>query len=160
MTEGGMKIVDAAVLDALSAEARLSPRLRKNYNLHPSDLSACHRFFNAIEPDSYIRPHRHLGPEKDETLVIIRGSLGVVSFDESGNVTGSALLRAGGERPVADIGHGVYHCAISLESGTVFLEAKAGPYVPIAPEEMAPFAPAEGSPEVPSFLDRLRRLFL
>ena len=45
-----MKIIDNAVLDAVSAAARQSPRLRMNHNLHPSDTSACHRFFNAIEP--------------------------------------------------------------------------------------------------------------
>ncbi|OGU06419.1 MAG: hypothetical protein A2075_07650 [Geobacteraceae bacterium GWC2_58_44] len=154
-----MKIIDSGVLDAVSAAARQSPRLRKNHNLHPSDASACHRFFNAIEPGSYIRPHRHLDPEKDETLIIMRGTLGIVTFDDSGEVTGSALLQAAGGQVVADLPHGVYHTALSLESGTIFLEVKAGPYLPFSAEEKAPFAPEEGAPEAARYLERLSGLF-
>ena len=154
----GIKVIDDRVLDEVSAQARRSPRLRMNHNLHPSDGSACHRFFNAIEPGSYIQPHRHLDPEKDETLVLIRGRLGVLSFDPSGAVTESAVLGAGGAM-VVDLPHGRYHTAVSLASGTIFLEVKAGPYLPFSPEEKAPFAPEEGSPEVAGYLERLKELF-
>jgi cupin fold WbuC family metalloprotein len=156
----GMQIVDRDLLDSLSAAAQSAPRLRKNHNLHQSDDSACHRLLNAIEPGSYIRPHRHLDPEKSESFVLLRGSLGVITFDALGKVLGSVLLRAGGERVVADIAHGVYHCALALESGTIFFEAKAGPYLPLSPEEKAEFAPEEGSAEVPLFLERLAGLFV
>ncbi|HTG82888.1 MAG TPA: WbuC family cupin fold metalloprotein, partial [Geobacteraceae bacterium] len=57
-----MKIIDQHLLDQLSAEAANNPRLRKNHNIHPSDDFCCHRLFNAVEPGSYIRPHRHLDP--------------------------------------------------------------------------------------------------
>jgi cupin fold WbuC family metalloprotein len=154
-----MKIIDNAVLDAVSAAAQQSPRLRMNHNLHPSDSSACHRFFNAIEPGSYIRPHCHQDPEKDETLVMIRGSLGIVRFDASGTVTASFRLAASGDKVAVDIPSGVYHSAVSLESGTIFLEVKAGPYLPLSAEEKAPFAPEEGSPEVAAYLEQLRGLF-
>lgn len=153
-----IKVIDSDVLEGISAAARQAPRLRMNHNLHQSDLSACHRLFNAMEPGSYIRPHRHLAPEKDETFVILRGSLGVISFDEAGAVTGSVLLRAG-EKVAVDIPHGEYHTALSLESGTVFFEAKAGPYLPLSAREKALFAPEEGSPEAPPYLDRLKELF-
>ena len=152
-----MHLIDDAVLDAVTAAARLSPRLRKNHNLHPGDNSACHRFFNAIEPGSYIQPHRHLDPEKDETLVLIRGRLGVVSFDDSGTVTDKALLSAPGQ--VVGLPHGAYHSALSLQSGTIFLEIKAGPYLPFSAREKAPFAPDEGAPEVAAYLERLEELF-
>lgn len=154
-----LQIVDRELLDALSAAARSAPRLRKNHNLHQSDASACHRLLNAVEPGSYIRPHRHLDPEKDESFVLLRGSLGVVTFDAAGELTGSVLLQAGGDRVVADIRHGVYHTALALEGGTVFFEAKAGPYLPLAEEEKAGFAPEEGSPEVARYLERLAAHF-
>jgi cupin fold WbuC family metalloprotein len=60
----GMRVVGADALQEISESARQSPRLRKNYNLHDSDASACHRLFNGIEPGSYIRPHRHLHDDK------------------------------------------------------------------------------------------------
>jgi len=154
----GLNIVGKSTLDGVSEAARQSPRLRKNYNLHASDQSACHRLFNAIEPGSYIRPHRHLHPEKGETFLLVRGALGVVSFDEGGTVTGSVLLEAG-ETVAVDIPSGVYHTAVSLKSGTVFFEAKAGPYLPLLAEEKAPFAPEEGSPEAARYLGQLEGLF-
>ena len=70
------------------------------------------------------------------------------------------LLRAGGDRVVADIRHGVYHTALALESGTIFFEAKAGPYLPLADEEKGSFAPEEGTPEAERYLERLAALFL
>lgn len=154
-----MKIFDTTVLDAISAAARNAPRLRKNLNLHASDASACHRLFNGIEPGSYIQPHRHLDPEKDETLVMVKGSLGVVTFDPAGVVTGSVLLRTAGDGVAVDMPHGLYHTVVSLESGTIFFESKAGPYLPLSDEEKAPFAPEEGSVQAAAYLERLSGLF-
>ena len=154
-----MQIIDRELLDAVSAAAARAPRLRKNHNLHQRDAAACHRLLNGIEPGSYIRPHRHLDPEKDETFVLLRGSLGIVTFDAAGEVVEQVLLRAAGEKLAADIPHGVYHTALALESGTVFFEAKAGPYLPLATAEQAGFAPEEGSPEAAQFLERLTGLF-
>jgi cupin fold WbuC family metalloprotein len=154
-----LQVVDRELMDAVSAAARTAPRLRKNHNLHQDNGAACHRLLNAIEPGSYIRPHRHLDPEKDESFVLLRGSLGVITFDERGDVTGSVLLRAGGERVAADVRHGVYHSALALESGTIFFEAKAGPYLPLSDEEKGAFAPEEGCAEAPAYLERLAALF-
>lgn len=154
-----MKIIDQSVLDELSAAARQSPRLRKNHNLHECDDSACHRLFNAMEPASYIRPHRHLNPEKSETIVIMRGSLRLIAFDDSGTVTKSVLLCAG-ENLAVDVPYGEYHTALSLESGTIFLEVKSGPYLPLSAEEKADFAPEEGSAEAAFYLEKLKGMFL
>ena len=153
-----MQIIDNLTLDAITAAARQAPRLRKNHNLHASNASACHRLFNALEPGTYIRPHRHLDPEKDETFVLVRGSLGVVTFDETGAVTGSCLLRPL-DKMAADVPYGVYHTAVCLESGTIFFEAKAGPYLPLTAEEGAGFAPEEGSAQAATYLERLTELF-
>ena len=48
---------------------------------------------------------------------------------------------------------------MSLESGSVFLEAKAGPYSPLTLEERAPWAPAEDSEKASAYLADLRALF-
>lgn len=138
-----MKIITPELLDQVTGEARDSARLRKNHNLHPTDAFCCHRLLNAMEPGSYIQPHRHLDPNKDESMVILRGRLGVVSFDGAGAVTDTRLLQPG-DAVAVDIPHGEFHTVVSLESGTVFFEAKAGPYLPLAEEEKAPWAPAEG----------------
>lgn len=154
-----MIVVDTALLDRLTDEARHTPRLRKNLNFHPADDAPCHRFLNAAEPGTYIRPHRHRDPAKDETLAVLRGRVGVVTFDDRGAVTAAVLLEPGGAATAVDIPHGEYHAAVSLEIGTVFLEAKAGPYLPLTDQETAPWAPAEGEPGVESYLATLEGLF-
>lgn len=154
-----MKIIDQKQLDTLSAQAAENPRLRKNLNIHPADDCCCHRLFNAVEPGSYIHPHRHLDPAKDETFLIIRGRLGVIMFDDAGKVTGKALLAAGGETVAADLPHGAFHTAVSLERGTIFFEAKAGPYLPLTTGEKAPWAPEDGTPEAAVYLESLLGLF-
>jgi cupin fold WbuC family metalloprotein len=150
-----MKVFDETRLAQLSAEALAAPRKRKNLNIHPSDDFCCHRLFNAIEPGSYIRPHRHLDTTKDETFVIISGALGVVMFDDDGAIAESVVLTAGGPVLAVDIPHGRFHSAVSLEPGTIFFESKAGPYLPLAVEEIAGWAPAEGAPDVRDYLTGL-----
>lgn len=145
-------------MDQVTGEARDSVRMRKNYNLHPNDAFCCHRLLNAIEPGSFIQPHRHLDPNKDESMVILRGRLGVVAFDEGGAVTGTHLLQAG-DAVVVDIPHGEFHTVLSLEPGTVFFETKGGPYLPLTSEEKAPWAPVEGDGSVNAYLASLVAMF-
>lgn len=151
-----MKIIDKNLLDALTREARANPRLRKNHNLHPTDEFCCHRLLNAIEPESYIRPHRHLDPVKDESFVIIRGRLGVLTFDDNGTVMELTILSAEEGTVIADIPHGVFHTAVGLDQGTIFFEAKAGPYRPLTEAEKAHWAPEDGTPQADHYLAELK----
>lgn len=142
------RLIDDALLDAVTEEARASPRLRRNRNFHSSDDHPGHRLLNAIEPGSYVAPHRHLDPLKDETMVVLRGCLGLVIFADGGQVSASHRLGPGQPSGLGvDIPHGTWHSVVALQPGTVFLEAKAGPYRPLTAEERAPWAPQEGSPE-------------
>jgi cupin fold WbuC family metalloprotein len=154
-----MKIISRKLLDEISEGARNNPRLRKNWNIHPYDEFPAHRLLNAMEPDSYIRPHRHLDPLKDETFMIVRGRLGVIMFAEDGTVTGTVLLESNGELLGADIPSGLFHTAVSLESGTIFFEAKAGPYVPLLDAEKPAWAPEDGSEAAARYLQSLKNLF-
>ena len=63
-------VIDNALLDTVSAQAKASPRLRMNYNFHQSLDEKCHRFLNAVEPGTEVPIHKH--PTKDETFVILR----------------------------------------------------------------------------------------
>lgn len=155
-----MNIVTSELLQQVSDAARTNPRLRKNHNLHPRDESRCHRLLNAIEPASYIRPHRHLDPEKDEAFILMQGRLGIVIFSESGEPAEQIVLSRENGIFAADIPHGVFHTAVSLESGTVFYEAKAGPYLPLTLDETAAWAPPDTDPSYKIYLENLRSLFL
>lgn len=139
-----VRIIDQAMLDAASAAARASPRGRRNRNFHLADDAACHRLLNAIEPGSYVAPHRHLDPAKDESIIVLRGRLGCVLFDEAGAIVDGCVLAPGSASVGIDIPHGRFHTVLALEPGTVFFEAKAGPYRPLGEAECAPWAPREG----------------
>jgi len=154
-----MKVITRELLGQVSEAARTSPRLRRNHNIHPADESRCHRLLNAIEPASYIRPHRHQDPEKDEAFILMSGRLGIIVFTPAGEVAETVVLSQESGNLAADIPHGIYHTAVSLQSGTVFYEAKAGPYLPLTDAETAPWAPVEGTPGAPEYLERLRGLF-
>lgn len=155
-------VIDNTLLDDVSASAAASPRGRRNRNFHPRDDYPAHRLLNAIEPGSYIAPHRHLEPTKDETMVVLRGTLGLVTFDDDGKVAQMQKVGAGDTANGVvgiDIPHGTWHTVFALESGTVFLEAKSGPYLPLSDAERAPWAPAEYAAEAVRYLADLQRLF-
>jgi cupin fold WbuC family metalloprotein len=153
-----MKTVTLELLQQLTETARTSPRLRKNHNLHLSDESRCHRLLNAIEPASYIRPHRHLDPEKAEAFILMSGRLGLILFSDTGQVTETAILSRQDGVLAADVPSGVFHTAVSLEAGTVFFEAKAGPYLPLGEAETAAWAPPEGDDGAAQYLEQLKQL--
>ncbi len=152
-------LIDQGLLDSVSGEARHSPRQRKNRNFHADDAAPAHRLLNAIEPGSYLMPHRHLDANKDETMLVLRGRLGVIFFDELGEVQQSAVLAPDGPVCGVDIPHGVYHTIVALDPGTVMFEAKAGPYLPLDEAERAPWAPAEGAAEAAAYARSLSERF-
>lgn len=152
-------LIDARLIDTVSAEAAASPRRRKNFNFHAQESALANRLLNAIEPDSYVQPHRHLDPAKDETLVVLRGAVGLVVFDDKGKVVQHAVLRAGTGAIGVDIPHATWHTFVGLEPGSVIFEAKAGPYLPLAREETPFWAPTERDPTANAYLGKLHDLF-
>ena len=146
-------------LDELSRLASQVPRLRRNYNFHETDEAVCHRLLNAMEPFSYIQPHRHQDPHKDEAMVAIRGKMGIITFDDRGDIKEKAIMSPDGEIVMVSIPHGVFHTLVALERGSVFFEAKAGPYRPLAPDEKAPWAPEENEDAAANYLSWMRNLF-
>jgi len=151
--------IDAAMFDRLSAEAGGTARQRKNLNFHPADDYPSNRLLNAIEPGSYVPPHRHLDALKDETLFVLRGAIGVLLFDDAGTITDQRVLGAAGATVGIDIPHGTIHSLVALEPGTVVFEAKAGPFVKRRPAELPAFAPAEGSCAAAAYLAWMRSRF-
>ncbi|MEO8008101.1 MAG: WbuC family cupin fold metalloprotein [Betaproteobacteria bacterium] len=149
------KIIDTQLLEAIWAQAAASPRRRKNFNFHAHESAPANRLLNAIEPDSYVQPHRHLDPAKDESLIVLRGVVGMVVFDDKGGIVQQAVLRAGSGAKGVDIPHATWHTFVALEPGSVIFEAKAGPYMPLGRGEKASWAPPEGDAGAAVYLERL-----
>jgi cupin fold WbuC family metalloprotein len=154
-----MKVFSAEYLNELIAKVQGNPRKRQHRNIHESYHDPCQRLFNAIEPGSYICPHRHVTDPRDELLIAVRGSMALVTFDEKGVVT--AVVRFGTDRNGdalavgAEVPSKTWHTVIALEPGCVLLEVKAGPFDPSQPKNLAPWAPDEASPEALAYLDKL-----
>lgn len=155
-----VQIIDQAMLDAASDAARASPRGRRNRNFHLADEAICHRLLNAIEPGSYVVPHRHLDPAKAESIIVLRGRLACVVFDDAGDIVDCCVLTPGGAQVGVDMPHGTYHTVLALEPGTVFFEAKAGPYQPLGDAECAPWAPREGAAGSAEYCAMLTRVIV
>ena len=123
-----MKAIDQPLLDTVSSEAKSSPRLRMNYNIHQSLDDKCHRMLNAVEPGTEVPIHRH--PTKDETFVILRGKVKVSTYDDERNVKEEIILCPEDGKYGVDIKKNVWHSLESLETGSVIFECKEGPFVP------------------------------
>lgn len=152
---------DRAYVDELSARAARAPRLRQHANLHVSYEEPCQRLFNAIEVDSYIRPHRHKSDPKTETLLAVHGVLTLVLFDESGGVTEAIRFGADGTGSsgvfAVELQPGTWHTVLAEIPGSVLFEVKAGPFDPQSAKEFASWAPDEGDLAVPAYMSLLRQ---
>lgn len=149
--------IDDAFLDKTSVVARNSERLRKNYNFHPTHEDPLHRMLNAMEPGTYIQPHKHEVPDRFEVFLALRGSFVVITFDNNGNIADHTILDAGKGSYGVEIPARTYHTLIPLERNSVAYEVKAGPYLPATAKNFAPWAPAEGDPGVPAYLNQLMK---
>ena len=128
-------VINQAILDNLTVQAKASPRLRMNLDLRNSDADQSQRMLNAIEPGSPLPIHRHM--KSSETVVILRGRLVEEFYDElERRCTEAIELRPGGPVVALNIPIGQWHTVRALESGTVIMEVKDGPYEPTGPEDI------------------------
>ncbi len=146
-----LKQIDNALLDSLTQKAKDAPRKRAHHNLHQDLDDPIQRLLVAIEPGTYIRPHRHASPDTFEIFLLLRGSAVFLLFDETGKVIERSLLKAGGPVMAVEIPAKTWHAMASLESGTIFFEIKQGPYVQPKEHHVASWSPAEGEPSAPKF---------
>ena len=93
-------------------------------------------------------------------MIVLKGRFGVLIFDELGAVTEQFIMAENGTYLGVTIPACVFHSMVSLESGSVFFESKAGPYAALTDAEKASWAPSEGDPDSAAFLEKMRVLFI
>ena len=129
-----MKITQA-ILDKLTEEAKASPRLRMNLDLRNSADDQSQRMLNAIEPGSPLPIHRH--QKTSETVVCLRGRLVEEFYDDLERICTERIeLSPNGHIVALNIPAGQWHTVQALESGTVIMEVKDGPYEPTGLEDI------------------------
>ena len=127
--------ITQGLLDCLTEQAKASPRLRMNLDLRNSPEDGSQRMLNAIEPGSPLPIHRHR--KSSETVVCLRGRLVEEFYDEVDRIcTETIELSPRGSVVPLNIPIGQWHTARALESGTVILEMKDGPYEPMGQEDI------------------------
>lgn len=137
-------VIDKKILDELTAKAKENPRLRCNLDMRNSADDKSQRMLNALEPGTVMPIHRHKG--SSETCVCIRGHFeeylyGYTETRSDGTpdpnsfgIVETVDMYPGG--PILNIEKGQWHSLKCLESGTILLEAKDGPYAPLEHDEI------------------------
>lgn len=127
-------LLDTGLLDSVTEQAKKSPRLRMNYNLHDSLDAKAQRLFNALEPGTVLPIHRH--PHTGETCILIRGRLKVEYYNDRKELLESTVLDPSAGVFGIHVPAGQWHTVIPLESGTTIFEVKDGPYTPFGPKDV------------------------
>lgn len=135
--------IDEQMISGLADKALLSPRRRLNFNFHQNDADTLQRMLNAMEPDTYIQPHKHELPDKTEAFFCLRGRILVVEYDDSGAITDHIVLDHSQGQFGCEIAPRIWHSIICLESGSVAYEVKDGPYDVKVDKHFASWAPEE-----------------
>ena len=127
-------MIDKELLDSLTEQAKKNPRLRQSYDLRNSIEDQSQRMLNALEPGTPMPIHRHT--KSSETVVILRGKIEWIFYDEAGNETERVLLDANGEPRMLNVEKNRWHSLECLARGSVIFESKDGAYEPLEPEDV------------------------
>lgn len=103
-------IIDKQILDELSAQAKASPRLRQSPDLRNSASDGSQRMLNALEPGTVMPIHRH--HSSSETVVVLRGKIEWIFYDNDGNETERVVLDANGEPRMLNVERDRWHSLV------------------------------------------------
>lgn len=122
------------LLDELTAQAKASPRLRMNLDLRNTPADQSQRMLNALEPGTVMPIHRHRNTS--ETVVVLRGKVKWLYYNDDGELTDTILVEAGGDICGLSVPMGQWHSIECLESGSVILETKDGAWEAMKEEDV------------------------
>ena len=151
-----MKILNNSLFTELQNTATASTRGRSHHILHPEPEDSVQRMCVAVNPGSYIQPHRHANPAKWELFLIIKGSASILTFDNKGEVTQKTDLDPNGPSHAVEIPENTWHTLVCHAKDTILVEVKPGPYTPLTDKDFAPWAPKEGDESVIEFEKQMR----
>lgn len=145
-----LRVITQFEIDDLLLQAKKSSRKRAIFRLHEHH-EPVQRMLNALQPGTYIAPHKHENPDKVELFSILKGRVAILQFDEMGDVLGVVILEAQGQNKIVDIPPRTYHTMIALEP-SVCLEIIQGPYDEETHKRFAPWSPLEDNPKANDYL--------
>ena len=127
-------LLDTNLLDQLSAQAKESPRLRMNFDLRNSPDDQSQRMLNALEPGTVMPIHRHRN--SSEAVVVLRGKVKWLYYNDKGEITDTYIVAPGSDLVRLCVPKGQWHSLKCLETGTVILETKDGPWEALGEDDL------------------------
>lgn len=127
-------VIDAALLDTLTEQAKSAHLLRLAFDLRTTPDDNSQRILNAMEPGTVIPVHRHRA--SSETVVVLRGRICQKFYNNDGTLKSSEICSTNTPIMGFNIPVGEWHNMECLDSGTVILEFKDGPYEPLSAEDI------------------------
>lgn len=118
-------IIDDRLLDFLLKQAAENPRLRISFDLRNSGQDQSQRMLNALLPETFVSVHRHR--TSSETVILLRGKLDEVLYDENGIECGRYELDCTKGNYGIQIPCGQWHTVIVHEP-SVIMESKDGAF--------------------------------
>ena len=125
---------------------KASAKRRARINAHPDGEDALHEMIIAIDPSSYIRPHKH--PGKSEAFHIIEGEVDIVVFTDDGEIDRIVPLGppGSGRAFYYRMSMAFFHTLIIRSDILIVHEITNGPFRPSA-TVFADFAPDDREAE-------------
>ena len=123
-----MTPIDNELFTALCDQAEDAPRRRAHHLLHASHDEPVQRMLIALQPGTYFRPHRHTTPPKWELMMVLKGAVAWLGFDDEGRVTSRTEAGAHKQAKGLEYPPGTWHALVCLTPDTVLFECKPGPF--------------------------------
>lgn len=88
-----VQLINDDLLKSLHLQAKMSARIRQNFDLRNSPADGSQRMLNVLEVGTHVPIHRHL--KTSETNICIEGCLDVIFYDELPCVESGGFLHDG-----------------------------------------------------------------
>ncbi len=146
------EVVDKEVIQDTIEKSRMSSRGRAMTVLHPPEKKGIRILVNAIQPGSYVQPHRH---EYEEAFGILSGELDVLFFDQEGKVISRNTFNQHNGSRFVEIPPLMYHTVLSNEQDSCILDLSIGPFNPNGYKQFAPWSPSEPEGGMPAYTEEI-----
>lgn len=135
--------------------SKTAPRKRSHhfFNTSPEDL--LQSIYIAMQPGTYVRPHKHKHPDKREMFIAFSGKFLILQFDNEGAITDHIVLDPATKHFSVEIEARIYHTVMCLAPDSVGVDIKNGPFSQINDKNFAPWAPKEGDPDCNDYMQNI-----
>jgi cupin fold WbuC family metalloprotein len=155
MEKVNIKTIRLQDLKNLCIDSMHSVRKRSHLNIHKHYSDPAQQIFIAMQPESYIRPHRHR--IDGENLLAVAGHFEYIQFNDQGEIENRIHFGNNGcQNLMISVSRMRWHTVICLQKNGILFEVKNGPFDPLAAKEFANWAPEENSIAAVQYLAHLK----